>query len=56
VAIAAGIAEGSGVAAPLCGLVRRRWAEAAQALGFAADHSLAHKEWWDVDLSDAMPT
>jgi 3-hydroxyisobutyrate dehydrogenase-like beta-hydroxyacid dehydrogenase len=55
VTIAAGIAEGSGVAAPLCQLVRRRWAEAAHALGFAADHSLAHKEWWDVDLSDAVP-
>ncbi len=53
VTIAAGIAEGSGVPAPLCELVQRRWAEAAQALGFAADHSVAHKEWWDVDLSDA---
>ena len=51
VTIAAGIAEGSGIDAPLCELVQRRWAEAAQALGFAADHSVAYKEWWDVDLS-----
>ena len=36
-------------------LVQRRWAEAAHAPGFAADHSLAHEEWWDVDLSDAVP-
>jgi 3-hydroxyisobutyrate dehydrogenase len=52
VTIAAGIADGSGVDAPLCQLVQQRWAEAARALGFAADHSLAHKGWWDVDLSD----
>ncbi len=55
VTIAAGIAEGSNISAPLCELVQRRWEEAAQALGFAADHSMAHKEWWDVDLSDAVP-
>jgi 3-hydroxyisobutyrate dehydrogenase len=53
VTIAAGIAEGADVAAPVCELVQRRWAEAADALGFAADHSVAHKQWWDVDLSDA---
>jgi 3-hydroxyisobutyrate dehydrogenase len=53
VTIAAGIADGSGVAAPMCRLVEQRWAEAAQALGFAADHSMAHQQWWDVDLSDA---
>ncbi|HUA48924.1 MAG TPA: NAD(P)-dependent oxidoreductase [Solirubrobacteraceae bacterium] len=56
VTIAAGIAEGSGITAPLCELVQRRWAAAAEALGFAADHSMAHREWWDVDLSDALPT
>ena len=55
VTIAAGIAEDSGVDAPLCQMVQRRWAEAADGLGFAADHSLAHKQWWDVDLSDASP-
>ena len=52
VTIAAGIAEGADLAAPVCELVQRRWAEAADALGFAADHSVAHKQWWDVDLSD----
>jgi 3-hydroxyisobutyrate dehydrogenase len=56
VTIAAGLAEGSGIEAPLCELVQRRWAEAAQALGFGADHSLAHREWWDADLSDAVPS
>lgn len=55
VTIAAGIAEGSDADAPLCRLVQERWAEAADALGFAADHSMAHKEWWEVDLSDARP-
>jgi 3-hydroxyisobutyrate dehydrogenase len=54
VTIAAGIAEDSDLATPLCELVQRRWAEAAQELGFAADHSLAHTAWWDVDLSDAV--
>jgi len=53
VTIAAGIAERSGVQAPLCELVQRRWTEAARALGFGADHSMAHKEWWDADLADA---
>jgi len=56
VSIAAGIAEASGVTAPLCELVQRRWAEAAEALGLAADHSLAHTQWWDVDLSEGAPT
>jgi 3-hydroxyisobutyrate dehydrogenase len=54
VTIAAGLAEGSEFDAPVCELVQRRWAQAAQALGFGADHSLAHREWWDVDLSDAV--
>jgi 3-hydroxyisobutyrate dehydrogenase len=53
VTIAAGIPEDSGVDAPLCRLVQQRWAEAAQGLGSAADHSMAYKQWWDVDLSDA---
>jgi 3-hydroxyisobutyrate dehydrogenase len=56
VTIAAGIAEGSGVDAPLCELVRTRWAKAAEALGFTVDHSIAHTEWWAIDLSDgALP-
>jgi 3-hydroxyisobutyrate dehydrogenase len=50
VAIAAGLAEAVGVDAPACHLVRRRWAEAAAELGFAADHSEAHKGWWPIDL------
>jgi 3-hydroxyisobutyrate dehydrogenase len=54
VTIAAGIAEGSSAAAPLCELVQRRWAKAAEVLGAAADHSIAHQEWWDVDLSDRV--
>jgi 3-hydroxyisobutyrate dehydrogenase len=55
VTIAAGIAAGSRIDAPLCELVQRRWADAARALGFGADHSMAHKQWWDVELSDAVP-
>lgn len=54
VTIAAGIVDGSGVTAPVCELVQRRWEEAAQALGFAADHSMAHKQWWDVDLTEGF--
>jgi len=51
VGIAAGLAEAVGVDAPACRLVRDRWAEAAAALGFAADHSEAHKQWWPIDLA-----
>ena len=25
--------------------------EAAAGLGFAADHSEAHKQWWEIDLA-----
>jgi 3-hydroxyisobutyrate dehydrogenase len=50
VGIAAGLAESVGVPAPALELVRRRWAEAADGLGFAADHSEAHKQWWATDL------
>jgi 3-hydroxyisobutyrate dehydrogenase len=50
VGIAAGLAESVGVPAPALELVRRRWAEAADGLGFAADHSAAHKQWWPTDL------
>jgi 3-hydroxyisobutyrate dehydrogenase len=56
VTIAAGIADGSRVDAPLCELVQRRWTQAADALGFSVDHSMAHRDWWDVDLSDAAPS
>ena len=51
VGIAAGLAEAVGVDAPACQLVSDRWAEAAAALGFAADHSEAHKQWWPIDLA-----
>ncbi len=52
VGIAAALAEASGVEAPLCRLVSERWAEAAAALGFATDHSEAHKRWWSTELVD----
>jgi hypothetical protein len=51
VGIAADLAEAVGVNAPACHLVRDRWAEAAAGLGFAADHSEAHKQWWTIDLA-----
>ena len=51
VGIAAGLAESVGVPAPTLDLVRRRWAEAVDGLGFAADHSEAHKQWLPTDLS-----
>jgi hypothetical protein len=34
------------VDAPTCGVVSRRWADAAAALDAQADHSEAHKRWW----------
>jgi 3-hydroxyisobutyrate dehydrogenase len=55
VGIAARLAQAVGVPAPACELVSRRWAEAAAALGFAADHSEAHKQWWSVDLAAGKP-
>jgi 3-hydroxyisobutyrate dehydrogenase len=55
VGIAAALAEAVGVDAPACQLVRQRWAEAVAELGFAADHSKAHKRWWDVDLRAGEP-
>ena len=51
VGIAAGLAESVGISAPALELVRRRWAEAAAGLGFAADHSAAHKQWLPTDLT-----
>lgn len=50
VGIAASLAESVGVDAPACELVRRRWAQALDGLGFAADHSAAHRQWWPIDL------
>jgi 3-hydroxyisobutyrate dehydrogenase len=46
VGIAAKLAQASGVESPVCRLVAGRYAEALAALGFAADHSEAHKAWW----------
>jgi len=51
VGIAADLADAVGVDATACQLVRDRWAQAAAALGFAADHSEAHKQWWPIDLA-----
>ena len=56
VGIAAKLAASSGVEAPLCRLVSGRWAEAAATLGPAADHSEAHKSWWQADLADVAAT
>ena len=55
VGIAADLADAVGVDAPACQLMRRRWADAAAELGFSADHSEAHKRWWEVDLRAADP-
>ena len=54
VGIAADMVEVTGVEAPLCELVGRRWAEALEELGFSADHSEAHKGWWSTGF-DAPP-
>jgi 3-hydroxyisobutyrate dehydrogenase len=51
VGIAADLAETSGVEAPTCGVVSRRWAEAAADQGGAADHAEAHKTWWTAQFS-----
>jgi 3-hydroxyisobutyrate dehydrogenase len=56
VGIAADLAEVVGVDAPACQLVRSRWAAAAAGLGFAADHSEAHKHWWAIDLRAGGPS
>ena len=50
VGIAASLARSSEVDAPLCDIVAQRWAEAADGLGFSADHSEAHKQWWEGRL------
>jgi 3-hydroxyisobutyrate dehydrogenase len=52
VGIAADLARESGVDAPLVQLSSERWAESVAKLGFAADHSEAHKAWWPADLVD----
>jgi 3-hydroxyisobutyrate dehydrogenase len=47
VGIAASLADAADVDAPACRLVSERWARALESLGPAADHSEAHKGWWD---------
>jgi 3-hydroxyisobutyrate dehydrogenase len=50
VGIAAQMGEASGIEVPACHLVSRRWSEALEGLGAAADHSAAHRQWWPIDL------
>jgi 3-hydroxyisobutyrate dehydrogenase len=50
VGIAADLAAAAGLDAPLTRLVDGRYAEAAAALGPGADHSEAHRHWWDARL------
>lgn len=52
VGIAASLAASSGLEAPVCGLVSRRWSQALEELGPTTDHSAAHKAWWSVALTD----
>jgi 3-hydroxyisobutyrate dehydrogenase len=52
IGIAASLAEAADVDAPMCRLAAERWADAASGLGFAADHSEAHKRWWSSALSE----
>jgi 3-hydroxyisobutyrate dehydrogenase len=53
VGIAAALAESSGLQTPLCSLVAERLAQASAALGAGADHSEAHRAWWEVPLTAA---
>jgi 3-hydroxyisobutyrate dehydrogenase len=51
VSIAADLARSSGLEAPECELVSERFSAARDALDPGADHSEAHKGWWDVVLA-----
>jgi 3-hydroxyisobutyrate dehydrogenase len=51
VSIAASLAEASGLETPVCELVNERWRSAADSLPGGADHSEAHKAWWDLALA-----
>jgi 3-hydroxyisobutyrate dehydrogenase len=53
VGIAASLAESSGVSAPVCVLVSERLASAREDLPKGADHSEAHKAWWDEQLASS---
>ncbi len=48
--IAASVVTAAGVDAPVVALVDERWAKALGDLGPAADHTTAHKAWWDESL------
>jgi len=52
VGIAASLADAADVDAPACRLVSERWARALESLGPAADHSEAHKGWWEGAISE----
>ncbi len=54
VQIASKLADALGVDAPALQLVSRRWSEASSALGPAADHSTAHREWWPADAASLL--
>jgi 3-hydroxyisobutyrate dehydrogenase len=51
VGIADDLAAATGIEAPLCRLVERRWSEALAGLGPAADHSEAHRSWWPFEFA-----
>lgn len=53
VAIAADIAEQSGIEAPCAELSNRLWSRANAKLAPGDDHSMAHQAWWDVRLDRA---
>jgi 3-hydroxyisobutyrate dehydrogenase len=44
--IAASLARAAQVDAPACALTQERWAQAAERVGGAADHSEAHRAWY----------
>ena len=48
VGIAVALADAAGVDAPLSRIVGRRYADAVEGLGTGADHSEAHRQWWDA--------
>jgi 3-hydroxyisobutyrate dehydrogenase len=48
--IAASVAAATGADAPVLALTDERWAQALAEVGPTADHSAAHKGWWDRDI------
>ncbi len=51
VGYAAKLAKATATEAPVCRVVSARWAEALDELGFAVDHSQAHKAWWSTEFA-----